>query len=93
MKIKYEAWQDEKSTTFADEENITQLRGKGLFSGEPKLLHTIMADTPEEASAVHHIKMGWEPYIPQGKPENCPKCGAIYYPEGSGECPNCGKIC
>ena len=92
MKIRFEAWQDDNGITLSDEENIKQLREKGLFFGEPKLLHVILADTSEEANAVHHIKMGWEPYKPQGEPGSCPKCGAIYYPEGSGECPNCGKI-
>jgi len=57
-----------------------------------RLLWRIEAATPEEAHAVHNLRMGWEPYHPMGKPMPCPKCGAVY-PEGSGECWHCGKIC
>ncbi|MCV2885506.1 hypothetical protein OE749_12450 [Aestuariibacter sp. AA17] len=64
MKITYEAWQDDNGVTFADQEGIKQFKDKGLFFGKAKLLHTIVADTPEEAMAAHHIKMGWEPYKP-----------------------------
>lgn len=58
-----------------------------------ELLYVIIADTFEEAGAVHNIKQGWEPYNPVGPAEKCPKkCGSMYYPYGSGECPNCGVI-
>ncbi len=91
---RFEVWQDENGTTLSDEEGIKQLKDKGLFFGEAVLLHVIMADTSEEAMAVHHIKMGWEPYKPAGNPQLCPNnCGSCFYPEGSGECPKCGKIC
>lgn len=92
----YEAWHDEQecSITLATSEGIQQQLSLRLLSERAKLLHRIEADTYEEAMAVHHIKMGWEPYVPAGEPRECPKgCGAMFYPEGSGECPNCGRIC
>lgn len=92
MRKRFEAWQDDNGITVSDEDGIRQTREKGLFLGEPKLLHIIVADTSEEAMAVHHIKMGWEPYRPQGDSAKCPKCGSIYYPHGSSECPKCGPI-
>ncbi|WP_148314563.1 hypothetical protein [Sorangium cellulosum] len=53
------------------------------------LLWKIEAATYEEAAAVHHLRMGWEPYRPVGDPEPCPRCSAMFYPDGSGEC-SCG---
>jgi len=94
MRYKFEAWADDEGITFATVEGIKWQRDKGLLGKNPKLLHVIEADTPEEASAVHHIKMGWEPYKPMGEAKACPKgCGSCFYPEGSGECPKCGEIC
>ena len=96
MKKVYEAWQDEStsSITFASPEAIERLRALGDISDKAKLLHRVEADMPEEAMAVHHIKMGWAPYEPMGEASECPRgCGAMFYPGGSGECPNCGKIC
>ena len=59
-----------------------------------KLIHQLEASTWEEAQTLHYLKMGHGMYKPMGEPEECPNgCGAIYYPEGSGECPNCGQIC
>jgi len=89
----FEVWKDEDGVTLTDNEGIKDLKQKQLFSGQPKLLYKISADTPEEAMAVHHIKMGWEPFRPEGPAELCPKdCGSYYYPNGSGICPKCGKI-
>jgi len=90
----YEAWIDEEEgvVTLGDLENVQWQRSKGLLKAT-RMLHRIEADTPEEAHAVHNIKMGWEPYVPIGKPAPCPRgCGGFYYPEGSGECPKCGRI-
>ena len=94
MRKTYEAWTEENSMTFSDLDGLQDQRLKGLLSAEAKLLHRIEADTPEEALAVHHIKLGYSPFVPMGKPAPCPKgCGAVFYPEGSGECSNCGPIC
>lgn len=95
MKI-YEAWsQDEgKDITFTLVENILDLRQRGLLSVDAKFLFRIEAATFEEALAVYHLRIGRLPFQPPGKPAKCPKgCGAYFYPEGSGDCPNCGKIC
>ena len=56
------------------------------------LLWRIEASTPEEASAILHLRLGWEPYKPKGDAVPCPKCGVKYYPKGSGECWRCGLI-
>jgi hypothetical protein len=56
------------------------------------LLWKFDAATFEEASAIHHLRMGDGGYMAHGNPAPCPKCGAMYYPEGSGECWRCGKI-
>ena len=94
MKYRFEAWEDDEGITFATAEGIKWQKDKGLLGKNPRLLHVIEAGTPEEASAVHNIKMGWEPYKPAGDPELCPKgCGSYYYSKGSGVCPKCGKIC
>ena len=93
MKYRFEAWADDEGVTFAPDEGIKWQKNKGLMGKNSKFLYAVDADTPEEAMAVHHVKMGWEPYKP-GAPKLCPKgCGSYFYPEGSGECPKCGKIC
>ena len=85
---------DDQSITFATAANIQRQRAHGVINPSARLLHRIQADTWEEASAVHHIKLGWEPYVPAGPAEPCPyNCGALYDPQGSGECPNCGSPC
>jgi hypothetical protein len=96
MRKVYEAWQGDAgcSITFAPVENIQQQRANGLLPEDARLLYRVEADTWEEAMAVHYIKMGWSPYVPEGEPKECPRgCGAMFYPQGSGECPNCGRIC
>ena len=96
MKKVYEAWRDEADCriTFAPPEGIESERANGDITDKAVLLHRVEADTFEEALAVHHIKMGWRPFVPMGEAKECPKgCGAMFYPEGSGECPNCGSIC
>jgi|SRR5215469_5061657 len=97
MRKTYEVWAEGDAPdctiiTLATAEAIQEQRAKGLLSASAKLRYRIDADTWEEAMAVHHIKMGWSPYQP-GKAQPCPNdCGAVFYPERSGECPNCGKI-
>ena len=96
MKKIYEAWEDDEgcSIAFSTVESIKNQFAAGLLSEKAKLLHRVEADTWEEAMSLHYIQMGWSPYIPEGAPEECPnRCGAMFYPEGSGDCPNCGNIC
>ena len=77
MKKVFEAWQDEPtcSITFAPPDAIAGERASGSISGEAKFLYQVEADTYEEAMAVHHIKMGWGPYVPMGEAQACPKEG------------------
>lgn len=90
----YEVWVDSESVTLATVEGIKWQKEKDLLGGDAKLLHKFSAATPEEASAIHHLRMGFEPYKPMGEPVLCPKgCEAYFYPQGSGVCPNCGDIC
>lgn len=96
MKKIFEAWHDEDKCciTFAPPEGIAEERASGDISEGAVFLYRVEADTFEEAMAVHHIKMGWRPYVPMGEAAECPRgCGAMFYPQSSGECPNCGKIC
>ena len=54
-----------------------------------KLFWHIEVATWEEAMSIYNLRQGWEPYRPEGKAEPCPNCGALYYPEGSGQCWQC----
>jgi hypothetical protein len=65
-------------------------RSKGLLSDRATMLYSFEAATHEEAFAVHALRMGWQPYRPVGEAAPCPRCGALFYPEGSGECWRCG---
>ena len=53
------------------------------------MLYSFDAETYEEAMSIYHIRQGWAPYKPGGDSEYCPKCSAIFYPNGSGECWQC----
>ena len=97
MKKVYEAWQyDEECIviSFSTAEAIQKELAQGLIPKHAILLHRFEADYWEEAQQIHYDKMGWGKYKPMGEPKECPNdCGAMFYPEGSGECPNCGNIC
>src|SRR5260370_15003962 len=68
-------------------------RSKGLVDPKSRLMFRIQAETYEEALAVRNMKLGWSPYIPNGQAAWCPNgCGAVFYPAGHHECPNCGLI-
>lgn len=89
----YEAWADptDSSTTLATREEIAHHRAHGLLSSNAVLLYQFEAATFEEANAIHALRMGWAPYTPGGEAAPCPRCGAVYYPEGSGECWRCAR--
>lgn len=86
----FEAWQDQDSVTFGPASWIAEQRSKGLLGRSAEHLYTIEANTWEEAMAVHHLRMGFEPYRPQGEPLSCTKCGALVYAQGSSQCWRCG---
>lgn len=62
----FEAWEDDDGITLSDHENIIEQKKSGLISENAKLLHTIEAESYEEAMVQHHKNMGWEPYKPMG---------------------------
>lgn len=49
-----------------------------------RLMFVIEAGSAEEAAAIQHLRLGWEPYRPMGKAAACPNCGSTFYPDGSG---------
>ena len=69
-----------------------------LFAnGEPEpgcdvLLWRFEAGSHEEAMAIKNIRLGFGPYVPLGESAPCPKCGSMYYPEGSRQCWNCDHV-
>jgi hypothetical protein len=88
----YQAWEDPEdgSITLAPSEVIADERQRGLLSARASCLYELVAETHEEAAAVHALRMGWEPFRPVGEPAPCPRCAAIFYPSGSGQCWRCG---
>lgn len=96
MKKQYEAWQFDEGCeiTFAESQSIKMHFAHGLIPKDAILLHRVEAENWEEAMQLHYLKMDWGDYKPMGEAKECPNnCGAMFYPEGSGECPNCGNIC
>lgn len=90
----YEVWEDTESVTLATKDAIQYQLKNGLIEEGARKIHSFAACTHEEASAIYHLRMGFEPYTPNGEPQLCPNsCGSYFYPKGSGECPYCGKIC
>lgn len=94
MRKRYRAYRDKggMSTGLHCEESETQSRNKGLLSDDAELLWEIEADTPEEASSIFNLRMGFGPYSPAGHWLPCPKCGSPFYPYSSSECWRCGPI-
>ena len=93
--MRFEAWSTAEGdeVTVVPAEEATALSGERPLGAAPTLLYEIQAESWEEAMAVHHVRMGWEPYKPLGKAKACPRgCGALYYPDGSGWCRNCGRV-
>lgn len=90
----YEVWRSEDDSILCSTaESVVRLRESGMLDEGAALLHRFEAATYEAAMSIHYAQMGWEPYKPMGESTPCPNaCGAEYYPEGSGECPNCGEI-
>lgn len=88
----YEAWNTEDGAVlFPSTERDAYLRNPAIRALDR--LFELEAATYEEALAVFNLRMGFGPYTPGGEPEPCPRCGAWFYPGGSGECWRCGKVC
>jgi len=60
------------------------------FEAVNELLCVIEAASGEEASAIFNLRMGFGAYHPMGESQECPRCGAWFYPSGSGQCWSCG---
>lgn len=89
----FELWTNEDGTqqAFWPRESIDS--NHPAFSDMVRLVFSIEAATYEEAMAACHIRRGFAPYKPEGIAAECPNhCGAHYYPDGSAECPLCGKL-
>jgi uncharacterized OB-fold protein len=55
------------------------------------LLCAFDAATYEEAKVIMDLRMGWASQeLGLGPPGDCPKCGAVVYPESTGVCWRCG---
>ena len=85
----YECWKDDEgialfqADTSPDQISVILTHGAQLY-------YRIYAATWEEAMAIHHLRLGYEPYKPMGKPKRCQKCqiGLIYL-DGDSECWYC----
>lgn len=90
----YQCWFDPKDNcvSLTPISNVQAERDRGALSDAATLHYEIIAETFEEAMAIHHLRQGWAPYVPMGEVALCPKCAAPYYPLGSGDCWRCGKI-
>lgn len=68
-----------------------------LVSSKPshvRLDYIVEAATWEEVRSIVNLRTHGDQYQPAGEAEPCPKCSEfMYFPEGSGCCPKCGKIC
>lgn len=78
------------STCLATLASEADQRAKGQLGDDAELLWEIDVATCEEALAIYHLRMGFEPFVPQGEWQPCPSCGAVYYPEASAQCWRCG---
>jgi hypothetical protein len=89
----WQAWRDraDGSVTCGTASQIAEYRRHGQLCEGAELLYAFEAATHEEAQSIHHLRMGWAPYSPLGALGECPACGAVYYPEGSGECWRCSS--
>jgi len=88
----FEAWSTEDGVVLGTLASIAEQRSKGLLSSSAQLLYSISAHTWEEAQAIHHLRMGFEPYKPQGVAAVCSNCSALFYPAGSAQCWQCGLV-
>lgn len=92
MMKKYQAWKTEEGEVFASMDTHSVEELKEVYNAT-EFLFEIEAATGEEAAAIYNLRMNFGAHEPMGEPENCPNCGSWFYPQGSGECWKCGKIC
>jgi hypothetical protein len=90
----YQGWADpeDSSITLLRAEKVVAARAQGQMSDQATMLYSFVAHTGEEAMAIHSLRQGWSPYLPNGAAAPCPSCGTPFYPEGYGDCWRCGHI-
>lgn len=88
---RYQAFEQSDGPLLVTEDNARTLRELDILLPTDILLYEFDAATPEEASAIHNLRQGFEPYKPMWEAARCPDCNAWYYPEGSGICWRCGE--
>lgn len=94
MNTRYRAYRNAPAQTgLYSEEAENHWRKHGELNASAELLWEVNAATLEEALSIYHLRMGFEPFVPEGSWQPCPKCASPFYPKGSGECWRCGKIC
>jgi hypothetical protein len=93
MKRTYEAWETEDGGNAFITSDRVEAEHKSTATRLISKLFEVEAYTPEEASAIYNLRMGWGPYKPMGDPAPCPNCGSWFYPGGSGDCWRCGNVC
>ena len=86
---RYQAWKDPENDLIAYWRTDYGPRPPNV-SGKAELLWEFEASTGEEAMSIHFLRLGWAPYNVEGPAEECPKCEALFYPLGFGECWRCG---
>ena len=96
MKRVFTAWGDEKSgiaSTIVEGEGPPKFRNGELIPDSGVLLWRVELGSFEEVTAIRNLRNGWGPFEPEGDAEPCPKCGALFYPKGSGQCWRCDYRC
>lgn len=88
---KFHAWRNSEGSVFVSRETVA-LEAFPREQQEAEILFEIFAATAEEAAAICNLRMGFGPYEPIGEPQRCPNCDFWYYPQGSAECWQCGKV-
>lgn len=91
MPRRYEAWECADGFAFFASDQLATHEADPTTRLVRKLFEC-EAHTGEEALSIYHLRMGWGPYTPAGNPAPCPRCGAWFYPEGSGDCWRCGNV-
>ena len=88
---KFHAWRTSEGSVYVSRDSfvLEDLAGPEQTA---EILFEIHAETAEEAAAICNLRLGFGPYEPIGEPERCPHCDFWYYPEGSSECWQCGKV-
>ena len=84
---KFHAWRNSEGAVFVSRETL-----EAQTLEDVEILFEIHAATAEEAAAICNLRLGYGPYEPIGDPARCPNCDFWYYPQGSAECWQCGKV-